>query len=83
MVLFAKVKAGHDKNHIYMIKESNEKQISLVNGTTKTMDHPKKKNLIHIQVIKKLPDSVQKILEEHEEMITDEVIAEALKEYNS
>ena len=41
---FARSKSGHDKNQIYLIKEKDEKFVYLVNGTTRTLDMPKKKN---------------------------------------
>ena len=40
---FARSKSGHDKNQIYLIKEKDEKFVYLVNGTTRTLDMPKKK----------------------------------------
>lgn len=40
---FARSKSGHDKNQIYLIKEKDEKIVYLVNGTTRTLDMPKKK----------------------------------------
>lgn len=46
---FAKSKSGHDRNQIYLIKEKDEKSVYLVNGTTRTLDMPKKKNAKHIQ----------------------------------
>ena len=52
---FARSKSGHDKNQIYLIKEKDEKFVYLVNGTTRIMDMPKKKNAKHIQIIKNLP----------------------------
>ena len=62
---FARSKSGHDKNQIYLIKEKDEKFVYLVNGTTRTLDMPKKKNAKHIQIIKNLPIEVTEILEEN------------------
>ena len=59
---FARSKSGHDKNQIYLIKEKDEKFVYLVNGTTRTLDMPKKKNAKHIQIIKNLPIEVTEIL---------------------
>lgn len=47
--MLAKVKAGHDKNHVYVITAIDEKRISLADGNSKTVCHPKKKNRKHIQ----------------------------------
>lgn len=55
---FAKSMSGHDRNQIYLVKEKDEKFVYLINGTTKTIDSPKKKSLNHVQLIKKLPVEV-------------------------
>lgn len=75
---FAKSMSGHDRNQYYLIQKKDEKFVYLVNGETKTWDAPKKKNPKHIQVIKKLPVSVEEILTEHP---TDITIKRALKTY--
>lgn len=41
-VRFAKVKAGHDKDHVYLVIGEDENKVFLVNGTTKKMQNPKK-----------------------------------------
>ena len=40
---FAKSLAGHDRNEIYLVVRSDERFLYLANGTTKTLDAPKKK----------------------------------------
>ena len=40
---FAKSLSGHDKNHIYLIWKKEGRFAYLVNGTTHTMNNPKKK----------------------------------------
>ena len=47
-LILAKSKAGHDKNHIYVVMEKQEDVVYLVNGTTKTCANPKKKKAIQI-----------------------------------
>ena len=74
---FARSKSGHDKNQIYLIKEKDEKFVYLVNGTTRTLDMPKKKNAKHIQIIKNLPIEVTEILEEN---LSDLTVKRALKQ---
>lgn len=54
----ARVKAGHDKDHLYLVLQEERGQVYLVNGTTKSTDHPKRKNKKHVQLIKKLPQEV-------------------------
>ena len=75
---FARSKSGHDKNQIYLIKEKDEKIVYLVNGTTRTLDMPKKKNAKHIQIIKNLPIEVTEILEEN---LSDLTVKRAIKQY--
>ena len=75
---FARSKSGHDKNQIYLIKEKDEKFVYLVNGTTRTLDMPKKKNAKHIQINKNLPIEVTEILEEN---LSDLTVKRAIKQY--
>ena len=75
---FARSKSGHDKNQIYLIKEKDEKFVYLVNGTTRTLDMPKKKNAKHIQIIKNPPIEVTEILEEN---LSDLTVKRAIKQY--
>jgi ribosomal protein L14E/L6E/L27E len=50
----AKSKAGHDKDHVYVILREEGEYVYLIDGEIRTMDKPKKKNKRHIQVIKKI-----------------------------
>lgn len=75
---FAKSLSGHDKNQIYLIHKKDERFVYLVNGTTKTLDAPKKKSEKHIQLIKKLPMEVTECLAEG---LTDITIKRAIKTY--
>ena len=75
---FARSKSGHDKNQIYLIKEKDEKFVYLVNGTTRTLDMPKKKNAKHIQIFKNVPIEVTEILEEN---LSDLTVKRAIKQY--
>lgn len=58
-IYLGKSLAGHDKNHIYIIYKEEKEFYFLVNGSTKTIDAPKKKNKKHIQIIKHLPGEVK------------------------
>ena len=42
-LILAKSKAGHDKNHIYLVMKRQDDIVYLVNGKTRTCDNPKKK----------------------------------------
>ena len=46
-LLLAKSKAGHDKNHIYVVVGEEKDVFFLANGTTKKCQSPKKKKKIH------------------------------------
>ena len=42
-IVLARSKAGHDKNHVYLIWAQDAEYLYLVNGTTKRLSAPKKK----------------------------------------
>ncbi len=75
---FAKTKAGHDKNQIYFLLKEDEEYVYLVNGTTKPLEKPKKKNRKHIQLIKNLPIEVTGVMEAG---MTNENVKRAIKIY--
>ena len=66
----AKSLAGHDKGTIYIIIEETETDVFLADGKGKTLEHPKKKNKKHIQVIRK-----------ENPIDTNEAIKFSIKEY--
>lgn len=78
-IRFAKVIAGHDKNHVYFVAGEDETNVLLANGTTKKIEHPKKKAKIHVQIIKRIPIDITALF--CEEMPSDKIIQTALKEY--
>lgn len=53
--MFARSKAGHDKDKLYEIVRVEGDVAWLVNGQNRTLANPKKKKLMHIQVIKQNP----------------------------
>lgn len=77
---FAKSLFGHDKNQIYFVIKREENFAWLVNGTTHTLEKPKKKNKKHFQIIKIVPENVEKRLLE-QTMLTDDIIRQAVKLY--
>ena len=48
---FATAKAGHDQGNLYIIVAEDEKSVYLSDGRLKPVEHPKKKNRRHIQII--------------------------------
>ncbi len=61
---FAIVKAGHDKGQMYFIVKEETEFVYLVNGATRPVEKPKKKNKKHIQPVKRIPQEVCNIMEE-------------------
>ena len=51
--MLARSKAGHDKGHVYVIMKEDGAYVYLVDGVHRTMDKPKKKKKMHVQVILK------------------------------
>lgn len=72
---FARSKAGHDKNKVYVIIEEDDEYVYLADGELRKIDHPKKKKKKHIQLIynRKLPEIKTQ----------NEAIRRALKLYNN
>lgn len=54
--MFAKSKAGHDKEKVYVIKDADRAYVYLVDGRLRPLDHPKKKKWKHIQIIREQCD---------------------------
>lgn len=83
-IYLGKSLAGHDKNHIYVIYKEEKEFFYLVNGSTKTIREPKKKNKKHVQIIKNLPKEVKDMvdrLDSKDELLDDEVLS-IVKCYN-
>ena len=75
---FAKSLSGHDKNQYYFVLQKDDDFVYLVNGTNRSIEKPKKKSQKHIQIIKKLPEEIQKILADEQTNLT---IKRAVKRY--
>lgn len=75
---FAKSKAGHDKEKIYVIMDEQSEYVYLADGKYRTVDKLKKKKVKHIQIIHKSDSQIsQKLLSK--QMITNEEIKVAIK----
>lgn len=77
---YAISKAGHDKGKIYIIWNTEDEYVYLVNGITKTMDEPKKKKKKHVQIQCCMDDEVEWKLNNNCK-ITDDDIMEALRRH--
>ena len=83
-IYLGKSLAGHDKNHIYVILKEESDFFFLVNGSTKTIDLPKKKNKKHIQIIKHLPAEVMIIADKIHSLddLSNDKVIDIVKSYN-
>lgn len=70
---FAYSMAGHDKGKVYLIIKEETDYVWLVNGETRKLSNPKRKNKKHIQIIKKYGQ------ETDIDVITDEKIKYVIK----
>ncbi len=76
----AKSKAGHDKDEVYVIIDADKEYVYLADGRLKTLNHLKKKNRKHIQLImNKDTEFVSKV---NMGDIMDEEIKRCIKLYN-
>ena len=48
--MLAKSKAGHDTGKIYVIADTDDAYVYLVDGKIRTLDKPKKKKKKHVQI---------------------------------
>ncbi|MCR4716773.1 MAG: RNA-binding protein [Lachnospiraceae bacterium] len=75
----AKSKAGHDRNHVYVVIKCEDDMAFLVNGETKKVSNPKKKKLMHIQPITHLSEEIINILNKID--LDDKDVIEILERY--
>lgn len=79
-LMLATSKAGHDVKQVYVVLREDDEYCFLANGTTKTIEKPKKKKKIHLQLIKNIPSDVQELVKDL--ALDDVVIKRILKVYN-
>lgn len=81
---FAKSKAGHDKDKIYIIYYEDDAYVYLIDGRLRTIANPKKKKKKHIQSIKKYFDeNIIEKLHTARETLRDEEVKRAIKLYET
>ena len=56
--MLASSKTGRDKDAVYIIIKEEKEYVYLVNGVSRKLNKPKKKNKKHIQIIKKMQEPV-------------------------
>lgn len=80
--MIVKSLAGHDSNKYYVIVSGEEKYVYLVNGSSRMLENPKKKNRKHVQF------TSNRAFEKYDEnglhiQITNEIIKKKIKEYKN
>lgn len=73
--MFARSKAGHDRGSLYLVYRVDEEYAYLIDGKRKTLQKPKKKNLKHIQIIRRIPEGWDP------ERISDDDVKRAIRQY--
>lgn len=72
--------AGHDKGKVYMILDVKEPYVYLVDGKIRTLEHPKRKRIKHIQVNRHIPEWIQMVIQEGRDLQDSDVIR-GIREY--
>lgn len=75
---FARSKAGHDKDRIYVITGEDAEYVYLVDGKLRKTANPKRKRKKHIQLIQRA-DAALSQLQSAQKPVTDEQIKAAIK----
>lgn len=57
-MLLAVSRAGHDRDTVYVVVDSDPEYVWLVDGRRRLLANPKKKKRKHVQIIRHLPDGL-------------------------
>ncbi|MCD7766364.1 MAG: KOW domain-containing RNA-binding protein [Lachnospiraceae bacterium] len=71
-------KAGHDKGSLNVVLEETPEYVLLADGRLRTLEHPKKKNPKHVQMITHLPEE---LLLQMNEITLNAHVRKVLKNY--
>ncbi len=71
-------KAGHDKDTWYVVYNIEGNHVFLVDGKIRKIDRPKKKKMMHLQPVDRIPKLLEEKLQTGQ-IWTDEEIKRALK----
>lgn len=80
--MLARSKAGHDTGKLYVVMYADTEYVYLTDGVHRTLDKMKKKKRKHIQIIYKIPDLLQEMIKDGNEM-QNEHIKKAIKDYEN
>lgn len=78
---FAKAKAGHDLEKVYVIVGQEKGYIDLCDGNLRKIDNPKKKNRKHIQIINQKVESNLLNRLYNKDIVFDHEIKYSIKQY--
>ncbi len=74
-------KAGHDKGKCYVVVREEPNCLYLADGESRTVSTPKKKNIKHVQIIKRIPSEILDVFNDTGSP-TDTEIKRAVKLYH-
>lgn len=75
----AKSLAGHDKGQEYLVLRAEAPYVYLADGKRRTLERPKKKKQMHVQICYEIPEEIYRILEE-KKPLSDQMIRSVLKD---
>lgn len=78
--MLAVSRAGHDKDTLYVVLAKDGPYLWLADGKRRTLAAPKKKKLMHVQLIRHLPEE---ILAPMQEIRLDAHLRKILKSYET
>lgn len=73
-------RAGHDKDTLYVIVKTEGEYVYLSDGRLKPVDHPKKKKIRHIQIVRQIPEE---LLGLNIETIKNEEIRKVIRRFSN
>ena len=76
--LLAVSRAGHDKDTVYVVIDADDTYVWLVDGRRRTLENPKKKKQMHVQMIRHLP---AELLEQMQSMTLDAHVRKVIIAY--
>ena len=77
--MLARSKAGHDKDEVFVVTGESTDRVALADGKGRTLERPKMKNRLHVQLIRHLPEET---LTQLEGIRKDEDVRRILKAYS-
>ncbi len=73
-------RAGHDKDTLYVIVKTEGEYVYLSDGRLKPVEHPKKKKIRHIQIVRQIPEE---LLGLNIETIKNEEIRKVIRRFSN